>query len=95
MTNWHHLLCRLCRNYFLFDAAAAMKIGNGVPIPNFISNPDDNALLELMPLLYKLAVAKDVRPILRQVNNEYIKSSLSLLSTDIEEDEATTNGEWY
>ena len=40
---------------------------NGLPIPSFTGNKNDNELLKLMPILAKLSKVKDVRNYIRQI----------------------------
>ena len=40
---------------------------NGLPIPSFTGNKNDNELLKLMPILEKLSKVKDVRNYIRQI----------------------------
>ena len=42
---------------------------NGLPIPSFIGDPNDNELLKLIPILEKLSKAKDVRNYIGQMIN--------------------------
>merc|ERR1712000_238483 len=42
------------------------QIDNGIPIESWFDDRDDDELMQLFPLLQRLAVAEDVRPVLRE-----------------------------
>ena len=43
---------------------------NGLPIPSFMGDPNDNELLKLLPILEKLSKVKDVRNYIREIVSE-------------------------
>merc|ERR1712000_18044 len=42
------------------------QIDNGIPIESWFDDRDDDELMQLFPLLQRLAVSEDVRPVLRE-----------------------------
>ena len=43
---------------------------NGIPIPTWIDDPNDNELLKLIPILQYLSTVNDVRPIINKIVNK-------------------------
>ena len=50
-----------------FPEAYLLQHFNGLPIPPFMGDPNDNELLKLMPILEQLSKVKDVRNYIRQI----------------------------
>ena len=50
---------------------------NGLPIPSFMGNPNDNELMKLLPLLERLSKVKDVRNYIRQIIDIHNKINFS------------------
>ena len=50
---------------------------NGLPIPSFMGNPNDNELMKLLPLLERLSKVKDVRNYIRQIIDTHNKINFS------------------
>ena len=50
-----------------FPEAYLLQHFNGLPIPSFMGDPNDNELLKLLPILEKLSKVKDVRNYIREI----------------------------
>jgi len=50
-----------------FPEAYLLQHFNGLPIPSFMGDPNDNELLKLLPILKKLSKVKDVRNYIREI----------------------------
>ena len=50
---------------------------NGLPIPSFMGDPNDNELMKLLPLLERLSKVKDVRNYIKQIIDNHNKINFS------------------
>jgi len=53
--------------------AYGFQIDNGIPIENYVDNPDDDELKKLIPFLEDLSKCHDVRPIIHNTFKTYLK----------------------
>ena len=52
-----------------FPESYLLQHFNGLPIPSFMGDPNDNELIKLLPILEKLSKVKDVRNYIREIVN--------------------------
>ena len=52
-----------------FPESYLLQHFNGLPIPSFMGDPNDNELIKLIPILEKLSKVKDVRNYIREIVN--------------------------
>ena len=52
-----------------FPESYLLQHFNGLPIPSFFGDPNDNELIKLLPILEKLSKVKDVRNYIREIVN--------------------------
>merc|ERR1711964_785740 len=52
--------------------AYGFQIDNGIPIENFIDNPNDCEFRKLIPFLEELSKCNDVRPLIRNTFKTYM-----------------------